>query len=153
MKNRITRWSEAYHEIFRDTRLLTQAFAFAAAVALLTDAARAVYLCLSTPDAISANLKLTLTKELAFYLLFAVLLSLRFALLFFKDAKYFWLSQLVWLTTYLLLVSQISLVGCTKNAFPIFREALSYIFVAYLFLSPVRQLTTLLVSFGRISDK
>jgi hypothetical protein len=153
MTTAFLKWSESYIESFRRTRFLTQIFSFCMALILLLDFGRAIYFNFTYEGGISSELKFTIAKELSMLIFFAFLLAMRFSLLFLKDKKYFWLSQFVWLFTYLMLVSQISGVGCTKNTFPIFGETLSYIFVAYLFFSPIRQISTLLVSFVRIFIK
>ncbi|HEY8558807.1 MAG TPA: hypothetical protein VIL74_00280 [Pyrinomonadaceae bacterium] len=153
MRKAFLNWGESYVETFRYTRFLTQIFSFSMALVLVLEVVKAIHFNLTYEGEISSQLKLAVAKELSLQVFFAFLLAFRFLLLFLKDNKYFWLSQFVWLFTYLMLITQISGAGCTKNAFPIFGETLSCIFVAYLFFSPLRQITTLLASFGRISVK
>jgi hypothetical protein len=150
-KNAFLRWLGGCLETFRYTRFPTQLFCFSVALMLILNVAESVYVNAAIIAKMSPQRRLGIVGELSIPLFFAFLLAVRFALLFLKDKKYFRLSQFVWLFTYLTLVSQISAAGCTKNAFPIFGETLSYIFVPYLFFSPVRQIATLLVSFGRIT--
>lgn len=153
MSRAFLRWSESYLESFRQTRFLTQIFSFCMALVLVLDVIGAIHFNLTYEGEISSQLKLAIAEEWSLQIFFAFLLALRFSLLFLKEKKYFWLSQFVWFFTYLMLVSQLSGIGCTKNAFPIFGETLSYIFVAYLFFSPIRQIATLIVASVRIFIK
>jgi len=155
MEKTFLRWNESYVETFRYTRLLTQLFSFCVSLTLILGFAGSIYNIYPIRSGISARLWQTVVNELAIQIFVALLFAIRFSLLFFKDKIYFWLSQFVWLFTYLLLLSQISSpeFGCTKNAFLMFGENFSYVFVSYIFFSPVRQLMTLIVSFSRISNR
>lgn len=152
MKKLLLRFSESYFETFRFTRLLSQLFAFYVGVALTINVVDTIYF-FTISDAPSPEIRQYLIKQLSITAFTAFLFVGRFALLFFRKAPFFWLSQFFWLFTYLFLYSQISNSGCTKNAFPEFGEHFSYIFVLYIIFSPLRQLLTLLASFGRLFVK
>jgi hypothetical protein len=153
MRKVFLRWSEGYAETCRQTRFLTQFFCFCVALILIFGVVESAGYIISHQNEISPRLWQNLTRELSVQVFVAALFAVRFFLLFFRDKKYFWLSQFIWVFTYLTLISKLSGTGCTKNAFPMFGENFSYVFVAYLFFSPLRQLLTLLVSFSRISIK
>lgn len=153
MRTAFLRWNENYFETFRATRFLTQSFAFCIAITLFLELGRSTYLNITFQGEVSPQIWQSVFRELTIQIFVVALFAARFSLLFFKDKKYFWLSQFVWLFTYLLLLSQFSGGGCIKNAFSIFNENFSYVFFAYLFISPLRQLTTLFVSFSGISGK
>ena len=149
MRKAFSIWNENYVEAFRATRFPTQLFSFCVALILILGFVESIIYIFPIRNEISPVVWQNVTKELSVKLFIALLFALRFFLLFFRDKKYFWLSQFIWCFTYLTLISQLSGVGCTKNAFPGFGENLSYLFAAYLFFSPLRQLAMLLVSFCR----
>jgi hypothetical protein len=153
MKKTLLRWNESYFETFQQIRFPTQFFSFCVALTLILSVVGSGVDIFSYQNEISPRLWQDIVKELSVQIFVAALFAVRFFLLFFRDRKYFWLSQFVWFLTYLTLISQLSSSqsGCTKNAFPMFGENFSYLFVAYLFFSPLRQIVTLLVSFSRIS--
>lgn len=152
MKKTLLRWNERYVETFRQTRLLTQLFSFCVALILLISFVQSVIFNYSFKGEVSPKVWQDVTNELTLQLFVALLFASRFVLLFFKKNTYFWLSQIVWLITYLVILSQLHSTefgGCTKNLLPMFGENFSYVFVAYLIFSPLRQLVTLFTSFSR----
>jgi hypothetical protein len=151
MKKTLLRWSERYVETFRQTRFLTQFFSFCVALVLLMSFAQSVVINHSFKGEVSPTVWQNVINELMLQIFVALLFATRFTLLFFKKIIYFWLSQFVWLVTYSVIFSQIRSTefgGCTKNLLPMFGENFSYVFVAYLFFSPLRQFATLLTSFS-----
>lgn len=155
MKKTILSWNKNYVEIIRHTRLISQFFSFSVALILALSFTSLIY-NISFQNEISLEIRQVVIKELFIQIFTALLFAVRFFLLFSKDKIYFWLSQFVWLFTYLTLLSQLSspeFGGCTKNAFPMFGENFSYVFAAYLIFSPLKQLTMLLISFSKIFVK
>jgi hypothetical protein len=151
MKKTFLQWSRRYAETFRQTRLLTQLFSFCVALILLMSFVQSVMINYSFKGEVSARVWQNIINELTLQMCVALLFASRFALLFFKEKIYFWLSQIVWLITYLLIFSQLHSTefgGCTKNMLPMLGENFSYVFVAYLIFSPLRQLVTLFTSFS-----
>jgi hypothetical protein len=151
MKKVFMQWKENYVENFRQTKLLTQIFSFCVALILLISFVQSVIINYSFKGEISPKVWHDVTNELTLQIFVALLFASRFALLFFKKNIYFWLSQIVWMVTYLVILSQLHSTefgGCTKNLLPMFSENFSYVFVAYLIFSPLRQLVTILISFS-----
>jgi len=156
MKKTLLRWSERYVETFRQTRFLSQLFSFSVALILLMSVAQSVMFHYSFKGEISPKVWQNITNELTLQVFVGLLFASRFSLLFFKKNVYFWLSQIVWLITCLVILSQLHSTefgGCTKNMLPMFGENFSYVFVAYLIFSPLRQLVVLFASFGRMFIK
>lgn len=156
MKKLILKWNESYFKTFHETRLLSQLFCFSVAVILLILSADSVSHLIQNKNVVSSEMWEIIIKEILFILFASVLFGFRFLLLFSKRKILFWLSQSLWLAAYVALLSARSAPefgGCTKNAFPMFGEFLSYAFIAYLMFSPLRQIITLLASFARIFIK
>ena len=149
MKEALLRSSARYSETFRRTRLLTQIFAFCVALILLMNFAHSALRLYAVQINVSDETWRAVIKELTLQISIAMLFATRFALLFFKKNVSFWLSQFVWLVTYLVIVSQVHSTqsgGCLKNMLPAFGENFAYVFVAYLVFSPLRQFVTLFAS-------
>ena len=144
-------WENNYVEAFRQTKLLTQFFSFCVSLVLLISFVQSVITIYSFKGEVSPKVWQDVTNELTLQIFVALLFASRFGLLFFKKHIYFWVSQIVWLITYLMILSQLHLTefgGCTKNLLAIFGENFSYVFIAYLIFSPLRQLVTLFTSFS-----
>ena len=155
MKKIILSWNKYYIEIFRQTGLLSQLFSFIVALILTLDFTSLIY-NISSQNEISLEIRQAVIKELFIKIFIALLFAARFFLLFSRDKIYFWLSQFVWLFTYLTLLSQLAapeFSGCTKNAFPMFGENFAYVFVTYLIVSPLKQLTLVLISLSKMFVK
>lgn len=155
MRKIIRNWNEAYFKTFQETRLLSQIVSFSIAIMIALMFADFIYR-ISQVSEFSAELLESIIKNIINDLFVFLLFGSRFLLLFSKRKTLFWLSQIIWLVVFTTLLSQFAppeFGGCTKNMLPIFGETLSYVFVAYLIFSPLRQFITLLVSIVRIFVK
>ena len=155
MRKIIQNWNEAYFKTFQETQLLSQIVSFSISVMIAIMFADFIYR-ISQVSEFSPELQESIIKNIINDLFIFSLFGSRFLLLFSKRKILFWLSQVIWLAAFITLLSQFAppkFGGCTKNMFPIFGETLSYVFVAYLIFSPLRQFITLLVSIVRIFIK
>ena len=155
MRKFILKLNDSYVKTFLLTKLFSQFVVFIITIILVLELTGFINAVVSA-QSISDEMRWSIYKTTASYLLLIFLFGSRFLLLFSKRKLFFWISQIIWLTTYIALLlhtHSTEFGGCTKNMFPMFGEILSYIFVIYLLASPLQQAGILGASFFRIYEE
>ena len=152
MKRFFLKLNDLYVKTFLQTKLFSQTVLFVITIILVLEAmgfVTAVY----GVNSISDEMWNVIFQISVSYLVMIFLFGIRFLLLFSTNKSKFWVSQFLWIITYVILLSNIPSVGCLKDTFPLFSSNLSYIFIAYILISPLQQLGIIIASFIKTFSK
>ena len=148
-KHFISNWIENYQSAFRQTRLVSQIPVFVFAVISFCEIGQVV-VAISIADNVAWDIAL---YALAFSFLMAFLYSTRFLLLFSKSKIYFGISQLIWLTYFIVLVNLNGFIFTGGRGCFYYLTAFDLIIILYSACSFVRQIGTLIFSIAKVFKK
>jgi len=151
MKNGIRRFNKVYFELFRKSRLLTQIFAFPTAVIIFLNFFKLLYFTNTYDGEMSPEFWTILKADLIGLVVTGTLFAARFLLSFSIRETLFWISQLVWLATLLMIYWQLPSSDsnvCVEFWLSSYGQFAKFSLLAYLLFSPLRQMLTLTISIG-----
>jgi len=161
-------FSESYLQIFSGMRLLSKISSFLIAISIFLNIFEILYFSIFHHNRgwINENLNIIFIS-ITFQIIIALIFTLRFVFLRFKRNKFIWFSQICWfigwltILSYQLVTAKVlfgSFLGGRQDCMDcfysdtflwLFSDYLVLLFLAYLFLSPIKQLLTLLFALFR----
>lgn len=145
-KDFISDWVEHYQSIFRQTRLISQIPVFVFAVISFCEIGR-VFATISVADNVAWDIVINV---LALQSLLVFLYLTRFFLLFSKSKIYFGISQLIWLTYFIVLVNFNGFIFAGGRGCFYYFSVFDVIIIFYPAFSLVRQVGTLIFSVAKV---
>ena len=147
----LARWIENYRKFFYKTRFVSQLPAFLISIFSMFSLYQLIWSGYYNLHYVQANLNECLFAA-AFHLFLFLTFSIRFVLLFFNSKNGFWLSQSFWLISFAGTLTYCIISGSSGTGhhapvnFLYVSSTLLALIAFYLVLSPIWQLTVLVVS-------
>lgn len=158
---------ESYKQTLNNTRFLSKITSFLIAIFLFSEIFQSFYSYFFLAEkATKDEIWLHFLISTAIQLFLAAIFSIRFILLWSKNPKYIWFSQIVWLTSWLSILAynlvtrkvlfgsflgerQFSCMDCMYfDTFIYASTLLTIVLLAYLFLSPLKQILIFIMVLG-----
>ena len=145
----ISDWIENYQSVFRKTRLISQIPVFVFAVISFCEIGW-MFADISVAENVAWEIAI---NELTLSFLMASLYLIRFLLLFSKSKIYFGISQLIWLTYFIVLVNFNGFIFVGGGGCFYFFSAFDFMIILYPAFSLARQIGTLIFSVAKVFKK
>lgn len=159
---------ESYKRTLNNIRLLSKITSFLIAIFIFLEIFQSLYTySFNLPESgLSNDVWRNFFLSLAFQFLIAAIFTARFILLFFKNSKYIWFSQIIWIISWLSILAyhlttrkvyfgsffgerEFGCMDCMYyDTFLYVSEFLTVVLFGYLFLSPLKQILVFVYALG-----